>query len=196
VCKGDEELDMYLHYLLEQGLTVGESGFSSAGWTGHVSVDGWRMLEADHDGGARTSQAFIAMWFDPETDAVLAGAIEPGIQDAGYKPLRVDKKLHNEKIDDHIIAEIRRSRFMVADFTGQRTAVYYEAGFARGLGIPVVSLCRGDELEEQKLCFDTQQYLHIPWQDTANGHSKLRERLRDHIVATFGQGPLPVDGND
>ena len=33
------------------------------------------------------------------------------------------------------MAEIRRSRFVVADYTGQVNGVYFEAGFALGLGL-------------------------------------------------------------
>ena len=62
--------------------------------------------------------------------------IMPGIEDAGYKPYLVDEDEHIDKIDDKIIAEIRRSRFIVADFThgekGARGGVYFEAGFALG----------------------------------------------------------------
>jgi hypothetical protein len=42
---------------------------------------------------------------------------------------------------------------LVADFTGQRGGVYWEAGFAQGLGIPVIRTCKSDEL--WKLHFDT-----------------------------------------
>ena len=35
---------------------------------------------------------------------------------------------------DRIIAQIRASKFVVADFTRNRGGVYYEAGFALGLG--------------------------------------------------------------
>ena len=56
--------------------------------------------------------------------------------------MRIDQKEHLNRIDDEIIAEIRRTRFLVADCTqgetGPRGGVYYEAGFAHGLKIPVV----------------------------------------------------------
>ena len=57
-----------------------------------------------------------------------------GIKDAGYEAVRIDKQRHLNKIDDEIVAEIRRARFLVADFTqgetGPRGGVYYEAGFS------------------------------------------------------------------
>jgi hypothetical protein len=35
----------------------------------------------------------------------------PAIRDSGYEPMRIDRKEHINKIDDEIIAEIRRSCF-------------------------------------------------------------------------------------
>ncbi len=82
---------------------------------------------------------------------------------------------HNGKIDDLIIAEIRKSGLLVADFTGQRGGVYFEAGFAMGLGIPVICTCRNDDVE--KLHFDTRQYNHIVWTDAADLKEKLQLRI-------------------
>ena len=62
-----------------------------------------------------------------------------------------------------------------------RGSVYYEAGFAHGLGIPVIYLCRKDS----ELAFDTNHYPHIIWNDT----SELREQLRSRILALLGEGP-------
>jgi nucleoside 2-deoxyribosyltransferase len=49
-------------------------------------------------------------------------------------PVRVDFVEHNEQICDKIVAEIRTCQFLVADVTLQRAGVYFEAGFAMGLG--------------------------------------------------------------
>ncbi len=126
------------------------------------------------------------MWFDPQvTDAWRS--IEQGIGAAGYQPLRIDQRQHNNKIDDEIVAAIRGSRFVVSDFTGHRGGVYFEAGFAMGLGIPVIWLCRKDELE--KAHFDTRQYNFIVWEQA--GLSELTKALKNRIEATIGRGPVP-----
>ena len=57
------------------------------------------------------------MWFNTSMNDAYEEGIALAIEDAGYKPVRIDRKDHNNKIDDEIIAEIRRSRFLVADFT-------------------------------------------------------------------------------
>jgi len=69
----------------------------------------------------------------------------------------------------------------VADFTGSRGGVYFEAGFALGLGIPVIWSCRKNDVK--KVHFDTRQYNHIVWNDS----SDLYRQLRDRIEATITQ---------
>jgi hypothetical protein len=92
------------------------------------------------------------------------------------------------KIDDEIVAEIRRSRFIVADFTSEidkpRGGVYFEARFAFGLNKPVIWTCREDLISS--VHFDTRQFNHITWNSPEDLHTKLKNR----IGAVLGQGPL------
>ena len=143
------------------------------------------------------------MWFSPELNEVYEKGIKLAIDDAGYRPVRIDRVNHNNKIDDEIIAEIRRSKFVVADFTSEllsrqrpdgtaykeafvRGGVYFEAGFAKGLGRQVIWTVRKDVADANALHFDTRQYSHIVWEDFAD----LRARLSQRISATLGDGPL------
>jgi len=64
---------------------------------------------------------------------------------------------------------------VVADFTGSRPGVYFEAGFAMGLGIPVIWTCQHDDVG--KLHFDTRQYAHVCWDAAADMRTKLRNRI-------------------
>lgn len=126
------------------------------------------------------------MWFDTKVLPVWANAIEPAIQDAGYKPQRIDGHHHNNRIDDEIIAVLRRSKFVIADFTGQRGGVYFEAGFALGLGLQVIWTCEKSELKD--VHFDNRQYNFVVWEE-----DKLKEfkvALQNRIEATIGRGNL------
>jgi hypothetical protein len=98
--------------------------------------------------------------------------------------LRIDAKQHINKICDEIIAEIKRSLFVVADYTGHRGGVYYEAGYAAGRGLRVIPTCKKDEMG--KLHFDIRQYNCIDWETP----DELAERLQARIEALFGDGPL------
>ena len=128
------------------------------------------------------------MWFDEMTKLGYENGIKPAIEAVGYTPLRIDDKEHSNKIDDEIIAEIRRSRCLVADFTCRpreaRGGVYFEAGFAMGLNIPVVWTCHQDSLND--LHFDTRQYNHVVWDKPED----LQDKLKKRIAAQLGFGPL------
>ncbi len=150
----------------------------------HVAADGWQRLDELRSHEMESPQGFVAMWFADEMNRVYFDAIEPAIEAAGYRPHRVDQREFEGRIDDEIVAEIRMSRFLVADFTGHRGGVYFEVGLAQGLGLPVFFTCKKDEL--QHLHFDVRQYNTIDW-DTPE---ELRDRLQKRIEAVLGRGPL------
>jgi hypothetical protein len=145
-----------------------------------LNYTGWQRVHQLARKPQVTNQCFVAMSFSSELKSAYIEGIAPGIEATGYKPYRVDQHQHNEKICDHIIAEIRRSRLMVADFTGQKGGVYFEAGFGLGLGLPVIWTCRADDVNS--LHFDTRQYNHILWETPADLLTKLRDRIRATVA--------------
>ena len=98
------------------GPEIGQAGNWRVSVNGHSRVD--ELQREEH--ASASSQAFVAMWFHESTTKAFEKGIKPAIEDVGYEPLRIDRKEHINKIDDEIIAEIRRSRFLVADFTHGR----------------------------------------------------------------------------
>lgn len=159
-----------------------------------ASAEGWIELDRRRNDRGSGMQAFVAMWFSTELRPVFDGPIAVGIGRAGWRPFRVDDAEYNEKIDDRIIAEIRKSRFVVADLTatadvGQRGSVYFEAGYALGHGIPVVWTCRADAIG--RIQFDARQYNFIEWDERR--FDEFAERLKNRIEATIGRGPLKTD---
>ena len=153
-------------------------------WSGdyqfRILPEGWRRLTELSKTIRRTDQAFVAMSFNPILDVLFNDGIKPALIETGYSPFRVDRNEHNEKIDDLIVAEIRRSGIVIADFTQHRNGVYFEAGFGLGLGLPVIWICKDDKDEIDNLHFDTRQYNHIMWKDPAD----LKARLINRINAT------------
>ena len=144
-------------------------------------------------------QVFVAMWFDDSLCEAREKGFKQGIKWAGYEPYLVDEdKHHSDKLDDRVLVGIRQSRIVVADFTCDtfiregRTEceglangnVHYEAGFAHGLGLPVIYTCREDC--KGYLRFDTRQINHILGTDAADLARQLQERLEGQ----FGRGPV------
>ena len=131
------------------------------------------------------------MWFDSSMKEIYEKGIAPGIEKAGYKPYTVNSDDYIGDVTDKIIAEIRRSRFLVADFThgdsGVRGGVYYEAGFAFGLNKPIIPMCKKEKVDQDPryLHFDTNHLNHILWTDKED----LKEQLANRILAVIGEGP-------
>ena len=79
------------------------------------------------------------------------------------------------------MTEIKNSRFVVADATDQRPGVYFEAGYAMGLGLPVLWSVREDDL--QNVHFDTRQYNYIIWRAADD----LEQQLYNRVSAVIGR---------
>ena len=190
-CVGSDDLDYLLTFLESRNL-LQRYGAANPEQECVLTVEGYTRLAELENSGSDSSRAFVAMWFDDSMNEAWDHGVAPAVRDAGYEPVRIDRKEHVNKIDDEIVAEIRRARFVVADFTqdntGARGGVNYEAGFAHGLDIPVIFTCRKDRLEE--VHFDTRQYNHIVWETP----EELRDQLAKRIAAVLGDGPiLPPD---
>lgn len=183
--QNEHEFRYYLKSLMERGLlemaNSGKRTLSDPLYLMAITAKGWEHLEIDVSNLASKTQAFVAMSFDRALLPVYKNAIAPAIEATGYRPYRVDSSLHLDRIDAKIIAEIRNSRFVIADVTQQKAGVYYEAGFAYGLGLPVIWSVRHDDFKN--VHFDTRQYSHIVWQSKP----ELREKLEDFILATIGR---------
>lgn len=139
----------------------------------------WEKEERLQKEEVDNKRAFVAMWFDESMDDYFKDGIKKAIKDAGYEPVRIDLKDFNGKICDEIIAEIKRCKFLVSDFSGQRGGVYFEAGFAQGLGRPTIFTVKKDDVGN--LHFDTRQYNHIVYDSPED----LRKQLYNRICATI-----------
>ena len=122
------------------------------------------------------------MWFHDSTKQ-LRDTIRQAVESTGLTPYIIDEDPSFEnKICDKIEVEIRRSRLLVADFThgegGARGSVYYEAGLAKGLGLPVIWTCLKPQIKD--LHFDINHYPHLDWQDgqLSDFRDRLSARLR------------------
>lgn len=171
--------------------------FERLGWIGNMKSvygaakfelfpEGYKRIEELEAVNPESPQCFVAMSFDEKLNFLYEDYISKAIEDAGYKPFRVDDNPKNDYIDQEIMIQIRRSRFMVADFTQNKNGVYFEAGYARGLGIPVIWTCK----EKEDPHFDTRQIRHIFWKD--DELDKFQKELQTSIEYNVGDGPNKV----
>jgi nucleoside 2-deoxyribosyltransferase len=163
-------------FLIERAVELEYIELASGGDQYRLRLKGWEHASQLARAQIRSNQAFVAMSFSPGLSSIYYNAIKPALKHCGYLPLRVDQVEYNDKIDDRIVADIRSSGIMVADFTEHKAAVYFESGFAMGLGLEVIRTCRDTDLKDTH--FDTRQYNHIVWKDEVDLKDKLIARIQ------------------
>lgn len=183
VCKSESEWRHIHDYAIQLAYLGGNTDET------FVTLKGWDWLTARPN--ATSSTAFIAMCFGGHLNRVR-DAIMKGIADAGYRPVIVNREEYVGGVMDQVIALIRESRFVVADFTENRGGVYYEAGFGRGLGITVINTCSQVQLDstDKKIClhFDVHHLNFVAWDEAAL--DDFSTRLTNRIVAVLERGPI------
>jgi hypothetical protein len=136
------------------------------------------VLQAGLAGGV-PGTCFVAMSFDVDLKPAYEAAIRrPSL--AG-PPLFESITSNTPKTSMTRSADIRRAQFLIADFTGHRNGVYFEAGFGLGLGKTVIWTCRKKDFTLERVHFDTRPYNHIVWET----HDELRQKLTDRIRAVI-----------
>lgn len=177
--KNSHEIDYFADYLINRKYLE----FNPAKQY-KITIDGLKYLETIKP-ISNSDTCFCAMSFNPENNYIYDDIFNPGATNAGYRIIRVDRNPHNEGIYDEIIASIRRSKFVIADLTENNNGVYYEAGFAKGLGKSVIFTCEKDDFE--KIHFDVKHINILRW-DKTNIEDAV-DRLHWRIESTLGRGP-------
>jgi hypothetical protein len=186
--RNQEDAMRLLHILIDDGSFRGiVSNTTNRAVSGTLTPKGLLVAEDLGSSDLSSAQGFVAMWFDDSMNDAWTDGFYEGIRAAGFRPLRLDNEDYVGGITDEIMAQIRRSRFVVTDYTAQRNSVYFEAGFALGLGLTVIPTCRSDEIAA--LTFDVKHLNTLPW----NTPAELADGLNRRIRAVIGVGPDAAD---
>lgn len=107
----------------------------------------------------KRNQVFVAMMFSEVIDAIYENVYKPIIQEHNFSAMRIDQKIFTGSIINEITDEISNSVALIADLTGNRGGVYYEAGIARGLQlcnhpIKLILTCNKEFFLQEKVHFD------------------------------------------
>lgn len=170
---------------------VENAGSHSKAHVLRISPLGWEHYDELRRGRANVNNpAFVAMWFggdhrEEEMLSLFDNAIRPACMACGWRAKRVDTDEHNEPIVDKLVTDITAAPFVIAELTSNNEGVYYEAGFAKGLGKIVIYCCPEQGKEPH---FDVRAINQVRWKDKVD----LRTKLEDRIRATMGDGPHPV----
>ncbi|MCL6272544.1 nucleoside 2-deoxyribosyltransferase [Muricauda sp. 2012CJ35-5] len=138
-----------------------------------------KVIELNESGNL-SDRCFIAMSFSKE-QLKTRECLKETITECGYHPILIDEQHFDADItiNDAIIAEIKKSRFVVADFTEQKCGVYFEAGFAVGLKRPVIYSCSQEDFKNTH--FDTNHYPHVIYESLEQLRSKLKAKIEAWI---------------
>lgn len=174
-----QDVDYLLGILHDQGLAEAKS----LGGGCKILPGGYIRLDELKGRSSASANGFVAMSFQADLNEIYSNGFQVGIIEAGYEPVRMDQLEHINRIDDEIINQINTSKFVVADFTGHRSGVYFEAGYALGSGLPVFWTCKKSEMSD--LHFDIRQFNCIDWESP----EELAKRLKVRLEAVLGRGP-------
>lgn len=153
-----DEQDFVLQSLRERRHLIGRDDSAGAGIVitkGQLTPSGWAAYYASNVVKSdRRNPVFVAMWFGGSRGVRKGESHE--IERCRQSTKRQFGPLSEQPVTtskeriprnttttymDRIRADIRRAPFLVAELNGQNLGVYYEAGFAAGIGIPVIPCC-------------------------------------------------------
>ncbi len=176
-------IDVILKYLISEEFLEGslQGTFGGEGRAlATLSFSGWQYYEQLKRGAVDSRKAFMAMEYDnTELDKIVDECFKPAVADTGFELYRLTERPKAGLIDDRLRVEIRNSRFLISDLTHENSGAYWEAGYAEGLGKPVIYTCKKEVFENDKTHFDTNHHLTVIWDAT-----NLQEAI-DELKATI-----------
>ena len=153
-----------------------------------LTLDGWDRYEAEKRGQFSGNYGFLARKFnDPDFDPFVQQVVKPAVEEGlGYALVDMNDVSRAGVIDNITRAQIRDAAFVISDLTHANLGAYWEAGFAEGLGKPVIYICEKEKFEKEGTHFDTNHYTTVPWsKDDQDG-------FREVLIATLRRS-LAID---
>lgn len=141
--------------------------------TARVAAKGFRIA-------TQQPVCFVVMQFTDEFNALYSDVIKPTCEEFGYKVVRGDDFYHSGLIIEDISRSIRESTLVIADVTPNNPNVFYEVGFAHGIGKTTILL---SDRKRDKLPFDISGFRTIFYDNSIGGKASVEERLRKHLDA-------------
>jgi len=181
--KNEEERDILLDELVKKELIVAPrqtTKYGSDPWHifRNITFAGLQYIENIDEPNKASKNIFVAFNFEEGLNEIFSTYVKQGIEELGFNYVVVnqDTTEHDRAISDEIIAKLKSSRIVIADFTNHRNSVYFEAGFAMGMKIPIIWTCQEGHTEE--LSFDTRQYPHLVWSDGEDLKEQIMNRIK------------------
>ena len=146
----------------------------------NLSLDGWEQYEAEKRGRFAGNYGFIAMQFnDPDLDPFVKDIVKPAVKEGtGYDLVDMRDVSEAGIIDNIMRVQIRDAKFVIADLTHGNNGAYWEAGYAEGLGKPVIYICEKEKFESKNgTHFDTNHCTTVVWSKSRDKDEDFRQKL-------------------
>lgn len=127
---------------------------------------------------------FVLMSFNPQNPSLLdyyqGMKRAVAAYDASLKCINLDEIGGSFKISDTALTKIRQSRLAIVDLTENRPSVYYELGFAHGIGQQCIITAH----EKTPQLFYPGEYRILYYKNATD----LERKLRRELMGMFGGG--------
>ena len=178
-----DNLAAILRELINQDYFDGQLAFGKQA-DGKLTLHGWLEYEQRRNEAGSSRKAFMAMPYEnPALDTVFSDCFRPAVLATGFDLRRLDDEPAAGLIDDRLRVQIRTSRFLIADLTGGNQGAYWEAGYAEGLGRPVIYTCEIGFFKQHKTHFDANHHLTVTWDE--DNLPQAAEALKVTVRATL-----------
>ena len=151
-----------------------------------LTMAGWQRYEALKHAQVESRTALMAMKFgEDELNQVVNDWFKPAVKAADFELRILTDGQPAGLIDDQLRVALRTVRFVIADLTHGSNGAYWEAGFAEGLGRPVIYTCRKEEWGANKSHFDTSHLNTIIWdpENLQDAAVRLKATIRATLPA-------------
>ena len=146
-----------------------------------ITPKGFEKAEQLLSSNIESKSVFVAMDYRKEHLGAFYNAIYPACDACGFRAMIIKDKDHNNGITDEIIVEIKKSKFVVVDYTYNNYGAYWEAGYAQGLGRVVIRCCNKKWFDDNGLHFDVKHYRTLIWEDLDDLTKQLKANIRYNI---------------
>jgi len=131
----------------------------------------------------------IAMSFKQEKSDEVYQIIKNSCKNVGLKAIRVDEYISSGIVLLKIAELIENAEFLIFDLTHERQNVYYELGYAHGVGNRESDILL-IALEDTKLHYDIAG-LHVHFYKSPEHLKSLLEKILPEMIHQSREGPLP-----
>ena len=169
--------------LVQSGIVVADKPVRNGRvfWDINLTLEGWQRYEREKRGELKGNYGFIAMQFgDRDLDDFVRDVVKPAVKKGIEYDLVDMRDVPRAGIIDNIMrVQVRDADFVIADLTHGNQGAYWEAGYAEGLGKPVVYICERTKFETERTHFDTNHCTTVPWS------TDKPERFSQELIATL-----------